>query len=45
MSRKMTAMFLSVFMVHSLFVMPMSAAEFKGDTVNPAYDIGHDPPI
>ena len=39
MSRKMTAMFLSVFMVFSVIVVPASAAEFKGGTAFPAYDI------
>lgn len=39
MSRKIIAMILSVFLVLSLFVVPISAAEFKGETAAPAYEI------
>lgn len=43
MSRKITAMILAVFLVLSMFVVPASAAEFKNDTVSPAYEIGQRP--
>ena len=43
MSRKVTAMFLSVFLVLSAFVVPASAAEFKGGTASPAYEVGVNP--
>lgn len=43
MSKKITAMILSVFLALSLFVVPAYAAEFNSGTASPAYEIGLNP--
>ena len=43
MSKKITAIILAIFLVLSVIVVPMSAAEFNGNAASPAYEIGHDP--